>query len=257
MGLDEKMDRYEQRLNDLGIRIRDADDRKVWGSCLDDSTLEVLYSISSRGIVRAYGGPLRTGKEANVFHALGPGKEELAVKIYRVATSSFRQMEPYLAGDPRFGDHPRDRRAITTLWARKEFRNLTTAREVGVRVPEPREVEGNVLVMEFIGVDGEGAPSLKESEGELRAGDGVEVLRKVVEDVKRLYRRGNLVHADLSEYNILYFDVPVLIDFAQGVHRDHPMAREFLQRDIENLARFFQSLGVPADPADLLREVTA
>jgi RIO kinase 1 len=67
-----------------------------------------------------------------------------------------------------------------------------------------------------------------------------EVYREILENVKKLYCIGKLVHSDLSEYNILMKgNYPVIIDLSAAVLRGHPLAEEFLRRDIANIARFF------------------
>lgn len=239
MALETRLKKFDQALTDLGIRVKDADQRKIWGSCLDDETLGVLYRLAHRRVVAAYGGPVKTGKEANVFHALGPKDEELAVKVYRSATGEFRSMGEYMAGDPRFKSHRRDRRDIVRLWASREFKNLEAAHAAGVKVPRPLALEKNVLVMEFIGVDGMLAPTLKEVAFDLTPGEGLASLAGAVRNARLLYHRAGLVHGDLSEYNMLYFDGPVFIDFGQAVLREHPRAPELLRRDATQLARFF------------------
>ena len=71
--------------------------------------------------------------------------------------------------------------------------------------------------------------------------------------MKRLYRKAGLVHADLSEYNIMIWKgKPVLFDVSQTVSRKHPMAREFLRRDLENMIRYFKRLGVAVPPVEEL-----
>jgi RIO kinase 1 len=39
---------------------------------------------------------------------------------------------------------------------------------------------------------------------------------------------------------VLYEGEPVIIDMGQSVTLDHPMARKFLERDVTNVARYFQ-----------------
>jgi RIO kinase 1 len=56
-----------------------------------------------------------------------------------------------------------------------------------------------------------------------------------------LYNKAGLVHADLSEFNILYGDQPYVIDMGQSVTKDHPRALPFLMRDIRNINRFFKN----------------
>lgn len=56
-----------------------------------------------------------------------------------------------------------------------------------------------------------------------------------------MYNRCKLVHADLSEYNLLYHDDTVyVIDVSQAVENDHPMALDFLRRDCNIIREFFK-----------------
>jgi len=64
-------------------------------------------------------------------------------------------------------------------------------------------------------------------------------------NITRLYRKADLVHGDLSEYNIMIWKrKPVIFDVSQAVPTSHPMAEELLRRDLGNLNRFFSRLGV-------------
>ena len=61
-----------------------------------------------------------------------------------------------------------------------------------------------------------------------------------------LYQKAGLVHADLSEYNI--FKNPkgeiMLLDFGSAVDVQHPNAKQFLVRDVQNVNRFFIKRGI-------------
>jgi RIO kinase 1 len=108
-------------------------------------------------------------------------------------------------------------------------------------VPKPIAVKNNVLVMEFIGKDGFQAPSLKEQP----PNDPDKVYNMLLTYVRRLYQKAELVHGDLSEYNIMMWKgKPVVFDVSQAVPTSHPMAEFFLRRDLINLNRFFSRLGV-------------
>ena len=60
-----------------------------------------------------------------------------------------------------------------------------------------------------------------------------------------MFHECKLVHADLSEYNILYHNGGLtIIDVSQSVEHDHPSAFDFLRSDISNVEDFFAKRGV-------------
>jgi len=204
----------------------------------------LIRKLTDSGI-DALGGVISTGKEANIYHALGYGQEqqrEIAIKVYRISTSNFRAMSSYLIGDPRFKNVRHEKRSIVFAWTKKELRNLKKAHAAGVRVPEPFVERNNVLLMEFIGEDEIAAPQLREVS--LTPDQARKAFETTVEYVRLLYH-ANLVHADLSEFNMLMDgNEVVFIDMGQSVTLDHPNAMEFLMRDIHNVTRFFRKKGV-------------
>ena len=63
--------------------------------------------------------------------------------------------------------------------------------------------------------------------------------------LKRLYRKAELVHGDLSEYNIMIRKGrPIIFDMSQAVPLLHPMADFLLHRDLTNVNRLFSRLSV-------------
>jgi RIO kinase 1 len=232
-----KLKKIDSQIDLMRERIKDSDDFKVKDGVFDRRTLMNLYSLASKGVIEALGGAISTGKEANIFHALGP-EGRLAVKIYRINTSNFKAMQDYLIGDPRFGSIKGTKRAIINAWNKKEFRNLKRAAEAGVRVPRPIAMKENILIMELVG-EVDAAPQLKDVD--LSPEEAERVFEELCMYVSQLYKKANLVHADLSEFNILYHNGhPVLIDMGQSVTLEHPMAKKFLERDISNLVRHFK-----------------
>ncbi len=236
-------------------RIKDSERFIVQDSAFDDATFAALYKLVQDGYVDAMGGPVSTGKEANVYEALsgerarktlGDGAEQVAIKVYRTRATNFQDMREYLVGDPRF-EELGDKKEIVLAWTRKELSNLERARKAGVRVPNPVAAERNVLVMEFVATDGERARRLDEVSIE-----NPETAYGVVREyVRRLYAAG-LVHGDLSEYNVLFYEGQlVIIDVGQAVTIHHPNAEEFLERDCENVASFFRRQGMEADGGEL------
>ncbi len=72
------------------------------------------------------------------------------------------------------------------------------------------------------------------------------------------YQKAEIVHGDLSEYNILWYRrKPYIIDVGQAVLIDHPNSKDMLLRDIENLNRYFRNLGVDImNTEDVMETVT-
>jgi len=208
----------------------------------DRKTVMALYQMIKRGVIGGMRGVVKAGKESRIYWAKGTNEEDLAVKIFLTSSMEFKKsMLQYIQGDPRFRvGH--DYRRIVYTWAQKEFRNLTEARNAGVPVPRPIYAHENIVVMEFIGLDGVPSPLLKElPKEEVTA----EIYDQTMGAVDALYRRADLVHADLSEYNVMVHGNKIfLIDFGQAVSKEHPMAEEFLRRDVGNIIRFFDKAGI-------------
>jgi RIO kinase 1 len=241
----------DRKFTQFRERLKDADQFKVEQAVFDDATFAALYKLVQDGYVDAFGGPISTGKEANVYEALGDDRD-VAVKIYRINASDFRHMRDYLDGDPRFEGIGSDKGQVVRAWTRKEFANLSRARAAGVRVPEPIAVERNVLVMELVGHADDRARRLAEVQVE----NPQTAYEVVCEYMRRLHRAG-LVHGDLSEYNLIIYEGElVVIDLGQAVTVHHRNADEFLRRDCRNVATFFGRQGLAVDPDDLYESVT-
>lgn len=152
-------------------------------------------------------------------------------------------MIKYLMGDPRFKKIPKSTRKLVIMWASKEFRNLKLMYDAGITVPKPIAQYENILVMEFLGVNGVRAPLLKEVELDV---EGLRyVFKHLIDDIRKMYLYAGLVHGDLSEYNImLHNSKPYIIDVSQAVKISHPNAYDLLIRDVNNLIRYFSELGV-------------
>jgi len=234
-------------------RIKSIEDKRVGSEVFDKQTLETLYKLAKMGYINQLYGVISTGKEANVFRGIDDDGNFVAVKIYRITTSDFKKMKNYIQGDPRFHVRTSNKRQLVNAWVTKEYRNLKRAQDVGVKVPKPMIAKNNVLIMEFIG-DDEGNPALPIQEVSLSKPD--EVLNKVIKYIKMLYKDAKLVHGDLSGFNILINqDEPVIIDISQGMVTDHPMAKELLDRDIDNVVRDFNKMGISITKDEIKAEI--
>jgi RIO kinase 1 len=214
----------------------------------DRPTLMTVYELMNRGEIGEIHGAVKAGKESKLYWGTRPDGEAIAIKIFLTLSTDFRKgMLPYISGDPRFAHVKRDPRSIVYVWARKEYRNLSEAYAAKVRVPKPFTVENNVLIMEFIGKDGESAPLLRETVLK----NPQRIYDKLLRYVERLYKKAELVHGDLSEYNVMIWKgEPIIFDVSQSVNVKHPNAKKLLQRDLENLNRYFKRIGADVTPAE-------
>ncbi|NJE53744.1 serine protein kinase RIO [Thermococcus sp. 21S9] len=242
----------------LGLRDRrekDSELYKIANEVFDRTTKETLAYLHRRGKIEELYGVISTGKEANVFAGVDSEGNRIAVKIYRTYTTEFRRIWEYLAADPRIGYLPKDMRKLVFQWTRREFKNLQRAIKYAVRVPEPIIFRNNVLVMEFIG-DEMPAPRLKDVERELERSDFEELYDYLIGVIERLWKRGDMVHGDLSEYNVLLWDGPVVIDWSQATVRRNRMSVELLKRDLRNVTNYFARKGVDVEDYEVkLREL--
>jgi RIO kinase 1 len=233
-------------------RIRHPEDiKKTFKDVFDNFTNVTILKLISKGQLDGLESPISIGKEANIFSALAQGERVMA-KIYRINVVDFNKLFEYLRADPRFPGLDRNRRKVVIMWARREYRNLLKAREAGVRVPMARAVLNNVLVMEFIGDDGEAAPKVKDAIPE----NPKEFFEKVIIGMQKLHKAG-LVHTDLSQFNILnYNEEPVFIDMSQATTLENPNAEDYLTRDIKNICNFFRKLGLDIDDEKVRQQIT-
>jgi RIO kinase 1 len=234
-------------------RLKSVEDKRVGSEVFDTITLKTLYKLANGGYIHRLNGAISTGKEANVFKGLDENDNFVAVKIYRVTTSDFKKMQTYIQGDPRFHVRTTNKRQLVNAWVNKEFRNLQRAGEGGVKVPKPIVAKNNVLVMEFIG-DEEGDAALPMRHSDIANPE--KLLNKVINSMKLLYKEAGLVHGDLSSYNILIQNnEPVIIDISQGMTKDHPIAEELLNRDIDNIVKDFKKLGIKVSSEEIKSEI--
>lgn len=227
--------------------MKDKSDRATNEQVLDPRTRIILFKMIGRGLIHEVNGCVSAGKEANVYHALTPESAHLALKIFKTSILVFKDRDKYVTGEYRFrrGYNRKNPRKMVRLWAEKELRNLRRLRAAEIPCPEPLEVRENVLVMSFLG-DREGwaSPRLKDAEINDQS-VYVSLYSELVLNIRKLFHRCKLVHADLSEYNILYHEGHLfIIDVSQSVEHDHPSAFDFLRSDIKNVEDFFAKMGV-------------
>uniref|UniRef100_A0A8C4R099 Serine/threonine-protein kinase RIO1 n=1 Tax=Eptatretus burgeri TaxID=7764 RepID=A0A8C4R099_EPTBU len=230
---------------DIRCRIKDKADRATVEQVLDPRTRMILFKMLNRKVFSEINGCISTGKEANVYHASCGSKQTFAVKIYKTSILVFRDRDKYVSGEFRFrrGYCKSNPRKLVRTWAEKEMRNLARLNQAGLPCPEPIMLRSHVLVMSFIGKEDMPAPLLKNvalSESKAR-----ELYMQLIQNMRIMFHDARLVHADLSEFNLLYHaGQAYIIDVSQAVEHDHQHALEFLRKDCFNVNGFFSRHGV-------------
>lgn len=255
-----KLDDLSSGLQGPGHKGAEKSERATNEQVLDPRTRMILLQMINRDVVSEINGCLSTGKEANVYHAVSvppddsaaPSESAMqrAIKVYKTSILVFKDRDKYVTGEFRFksGYNKSSNRAMVKVWAEKEMRNLRRIYAAGIPCPEPVHLRLHVLVMGFLG-DKKGVPAPRLKDVNL-VGDDVETRWKslymeLLCHIRLLYQTCRLVHADLSEYNILYHEDKLwLIDVSQSVEHDHPRSLEFLRMDIKNVTSFFKRKGV-------------
>lgn len=249
--LDDKSLRKLDRELDV-IISRHGLDRKTIDEVFDKTVLHTLEKLISDKYIEILDFPISTGKEGNVFRGVTTEKKYVAVKIFRTSNATFKQISKYIIGDPRFDSIHNTRRDVIYSWTKKEFKNLKRLEEINVRAPKPIIYLKNILVMQYIGSKYKPAPMLKD----FPLKNPKQVFDELINFVSKMYKKAEMVHADLSAFNILmYKNKPYLIDLGQAVLLEHPNSLEFLKRDILNLVTYFKKYNIKADENKIIEKI--
>ena len=200
--------------------------------------------------------PIKSGKEATVYCCRGGPRLDgalVAAKVYKPRTGrSFHNDAIYREGRvildrraaraaakrTRFG-----REVASAVWTNHEWQTLVRLHAAGADVPRPLACAEGAILLEYIGDEQGPAPALKD----VRLGTeaATAVFDRLLDNVQ-LWLAYDVVHADLSAYNVLYWqERPVVIDFPQAANpRTNPNAFDLLARDLDNLSRYFARCGV-------------
>ena len=189
-----------------------------------------------------------SGKEATVY-VVRCGDDMRCAKVYKDANKrNFRQASLYtesrktkstratraMAKRTKFG-----REVQEAAWQSVEVDALYRLSAAGVRVPRPSGFYHGVVLMELLtDADGHAAPRLNDLI--LTEAQALEYHRVLIAEIVRMLCAG-VIHADLSEYNVLVDSTgPVIIDLPQAVNAaGNNNAAMMLKRDVANITNYF------------------
>ena len=239
----------KQKINKTKVAATRVRGNRLEGSTseqvLDHRTRVMLLKLLNQDIVSEFHGVVSTGKEANVYHAISGAFEglrpgvEYAVKIYKTTLNEFKNRSEYLEDDNRFKNKTKSQnQKFFKVWAEKEYKNLQKLQASGIPSPVPIMCKEHILIMSFLGKENP-APRLKDVD---ITPENVQALYvQALMLLYNMFHNSKLVHADFSEYNLIYFKSKLhVIDVSQSVELDHPKSLEWLRRDISATNDFFR-----------------
>jgi RIO kinase 1 len=143
--------------------------------------------------------------------------------------------------------------AAHTSWLMHEYTALEHLYQAGAAVPRPVAPGENAILMSYHGDSVMAAPTLNTVN--LDQGEAQGLFQEVMRNID-LMLRYDLIHGDLSPYNILYWEGEILIiDFPQVVNvRTNPKAHFILRRDLQRTCDYFAGQGVECNAQDLFEE---
>ena len=238
-------------------RRKDKADFATVDKVLDQSTISILDKLKKREKIFDMSSAVSSGKESNIYTAKCstsliskfiqsvPEEPEQVVpvvlKIYKTSTMLFKDRSRYIIDEKRFANFcTSNSRKLIKLWAEKEVRNLKRMSKHGILCPKPLYLKKSILIMTMIG-DREPAPRLKDAQVD----DWGEAYTRCVGIIRDLYQKAGLIHADFSEYNLVYFEGQIYeIDVGQSIEKCHENSNNLLATDIRNCNDFFARKGV-------------
>jgi len=225
---------------------------KVFEGVFDEQTLSVLENLKRKKYYDELGKPIKTGKEGDVYHAYR-GDKHLAIKMFRVTSANFRKISDYILRDFRFKNIRGNLRKVIMMWAQKEFRNLQILHQAHVNVPYAYKHYQNVIIMDY--VDGY---MLKDAPIE----NAEEIFEQVKEQMYLMLHHAKLIHADLSEFNMMLTkdNIVTIIDVGQAMgfksEEDFKEYEDLFVRDVKNVCHFFvKKYGLDIDYKEVCEEL--
>ncbi|KAJ9663679.1 Serine/threonine-protein kinase rio2 [Neophaeococcomyces mojaviensis] len=203
-----------------------------------------LHGLQKSSIIYSVGNQIGVGKESDIFVVSDEKGEQKVLKIHRLGRVSFKK------GVKNKRDYARTRTQkergagswmyMSRLAAMKEYAFMTALKDAGIEVPTPLGQNRHQIVMSLV----DGFP-LRQID---KVPDPAGLYAELITIIVRLAHLG-LIHGDFNEFNIMIKEVekpdqeislvPVVIDFPQMVSIDHANAKEYFDRDVDCIKKYF------------------
>jgi RIO kinase 2 len=235
---------YLSRLNKLKLIRRWTGQFVGYTLTLTGFDVLALNTLYNKNIVAGTGRAKGVGKESDIYYAIDFEDREIMLKINRTGRASFQHVKK--KRDFLDNKFHHSIFSVAEISATREYEILSILQNQNLPIPKVLGHNRHMIVMEIIeGIELINVKSPKKP---------IKLLEKIIEFAKILYQKHGLVHADLTEYNILYDsnkDSMAVIDFPQAIKKDHPEALNFLKRDFSHLLDFIgKKWGITTDEVD-------
>ena len=231
-----KMEETLFRLNKVhkhDLIIRDASKYEI-AYTLNSKAYDLLalHTLVEKNIISQLGPLIGKGKESDVYSCMDDNENIFALKIYRMGRTSFKSIK-------NLRDLIGERGHLSWLYinrlaAKKEFEALEYIYKLNLNTPKPIAYNRHIVVMSYLrGKELVYFKSIK---------NPVKIFNKIIKQMKDIYQKGNMIHGDLGEFNIVLDEKGniLIIDWLQWVPSDHPNAKFLLERDITNVCNYFR-----------------
>ncbi|MBD3197721.1 MAG: serine/threonine protein kinase [Candidatus Lokiarchaeota archaeon] len=222
------------RVHKFGFLIRNSSGNEI-GYKLNSMGYDLLalHSLVEKETISQLGPLLGKGKESDVYSCMDNDENIYALKIYRMGRTSFKNIKRYrnIIGE-------RSHMSwlyVNRLAAKREYETLKKIYTLDLNTPKPIGHNRHIIVMEYL--RGKELAYYKDID------DPVYILNEIIEQMREIYKKGNVVHGDLGEFNIIADEDGkiLIIDWLQSLPSSHPNANIILKRDIKNICDYFGS----------------
>ena len=204
---------------------------------------------------------IKTGKEASVHlcraNRSTTGEDLVALKVFHpIGRRDFRDESIYRDGEwikerrirAALEKHTRFGRVVQGgIWVGREWETLRALSDTGLPVPRPIASTEEAILMTYLGDEDTSAPQLRSFRPD--PDETRDLFEQVLRSIEHMLYR-NVIHGDLSPYNVLVWDGrAIVIDFPQAVDpRKNRHSPALLERDVRRISDHFGRYGVDAEP---------
>lgn len=214
---------------------------------IDSETRMTLYKFMNKSVLKESYGIVNKGKKSLILHAEGGiKKSEKGDSLSLPKECAIKVFKPLITAETKDAKNENDNSLpeSAAVWAHREFQNLKRLEKAGIPCPKPLFVKKSVLVMGFVGKDSRAAWKLQDfpfaNEMAVRA-----AYDQVIHNMKTMYKTCHLVHSDLSQKSILWWDNQCYFtDVAHALEAGSNNSYAFLYRNCRNIVEYFGKKGL-------------